>query len=288
MKQAFPNLLKFAGALALTAVIFFLMMPEKEIKDEVLNSSLEFLGNKLLAMTPNEQRGDVEKDFEALREKTLEGKVSDEHLETFAVTVLNAEAEGKHLEPKQIDSLLAAMRHGEARQRANEEKLRKLGERVQAYRRFEDHWKKMIPPRAPAMPEARFHRPLYRIAPNFVVQIDSSAIAELAAVKAEEFAMHLPPAVAVEIPEVHHIFEEITRTVPNLDIEIGEIKMHIQIADSMKKVIVRQKKEHWRMADSLRQVMDLNRLRELRMAPPPGPPPPPPPETKPEKHRKPE
>jgi hypothetical protein len=275
MKQALPNLLKFIGVLALATLIYFLILPDKEFKDEALNASLEFLGKKLLAMTPKEQQTNVEKEFDKVREQTLEGKVSDEHLENFAVAVLNAEAEGRHLEQNQIDSLLNSMQTAEAKRRTDERRLRALGERLQTYQRFEYRWKQMMPEADSEIRHVPPPRPLYRIERNFVVQIDTAAIAEVIAAHAGEVAAAVTPAITVSTPAVGGILQELSRELPDLQIELGQVKTHIQMADSLKKI-------HFHMADSLRKVALKNKAEQRRMMRLPVPPAPPE-ETRPEK-----
>jgi hypothetical protein len=145
MKQAFPNLLKIIGALALTTAIFFLLSPEEKIDDTVLNASMEFLGSKLLAMVPQDQKPHVQKEFEAFREQTQKGEVSDKHFEGVAIAILNAEAEGRQLERHEIDSLLTSIRQAETAKAEDEAKRREeliaLSERVQAFQEFEHQWK---------------------------------------------------------------------------------------------------------------------------------------------------
>jgi hypothetical protein len=95
MKELVPVLLKTLGVLLVSAFILFLFYPKDRLKDQVVNTALEVLGNKLLAMVPQEKEREVQQEFEAMRAQALEGKVDEKHLEDFVAVVLNAEAEGK-------------------------------------------------------------------------------------------------------------------------------------------------------------------------------------------------
>lgn len=291
MKQALPNLVKLLGALAITTVVFFLVLPEAKVNDEVFNASLEFLGNKLLAMAPKEQKTQVQEAFNEFYEQARDGKVSDKRVEAVAVTILNAEAEGRHLEEKQIDSLLTALRATEAKQRANERNLRALGERLQAYRHFEERWKRMMP-ESPTALHAVPERPMFRVAPNVVVEIDSAALAKVAAEHAEHFAAEFPSAIAVAGPDVNIIFKELSRELPALKVEMRKLEWNQQNADSLKKIMYRyqyqveqQKRQNEiqrQMTDSLRAATQRLMIEQQPVMPPP-PPPLPPAKAKPEK-----
>jgi hypothetical protein len=294
MKQALPKLAKLLGALAITTAVFFLVLPEAEVNDEVFNTSLEFLGNKLLAMAPQEQQPQVQEAFNKFYEQARDGNVSEERVEAVAVTILNAEAEGKPLEEKQIDSLLAALRVTEAKQRANEEKLRALGERLQAYRHFEERWNRMMPEN-PTVPHALPPRPLFRVAPKVVVEIDSAALAKVASEHAEHFATEFPSAVAVTGPDVNIIFKELSRELPALKVEMRKLEWHQQNPDSLKKIMyryqyqveqqIRRSEFHRQMTDSLKDATRRLMIEQHRMMPPP---PPPPKKPTPEKQKRPE
>jgi len=250
MKEAFPSLLKFLGALAITAAIFFALSPDDAIDDAVLNRSMEFLGARLLAMVPEEQKPHIEKEFDDFREQTRDGKVSDEHVEGIAMAIFNAEAEGKKLHPEQIDSLFAAVENAaeEIESKAERRKeLIALGERMQDFAKFEKEWKKMVP--LPPLPDSAVHpaiahRPFYRIKHDFVVEVDSAAIAEIAAEQAGAFADKAVRAIVVEPVEVHQALKELARELPALKIEMGRMKWQIHLADSIRKAIEKKQYEY--------------------------------------------
>jgi hypothetical protein len=257
MRQAFPNILKFAGALIVTTVIFFLLSPEEKIDDQVVNASMEFLGSKLLAMVPQDQKPQVEKEFELFREQARNGKVSDEQFEGVAVAILNAEAEGRQFQLNEVDSMLASIKHAEAVRAEDEVKRREeliaMSERVQAFQEFEHHWKKIMPPPPPdsAGPLVIPPRPIYHISSNFVVEIDTAAITEIAVTHAEHFAEQAPKVLVMPPREV---FRELARELPALKFEMRKLKRQTQIADSVQRAFVWSSEHQQQMRQAMVQV----------------------------------
>jgi hypothetical protein len=257
MRQAFPNILKLAGALIVTTAIFFLLSPEEKIDNEVLNASMEFLGSKLLAMVPQDQKSQVEKEFESFSEQTRNGKVSNEQFEEVAVAILNAEAEGRQLRRYEVDSMLASIKQAEAARIKNKDRRREdliaMSERVQAFQEFEHHWKKIMPPPPPdsaghpAMPPP----PIYRISRNFVVEIDTAAITEIAVAHAEHFAERAPKVLVMPPQEV---FRELARELPALKFEMRKHKWQAHLADSVRRALERNPEYQWHMRQATVQV----------------------------------
>lgn len=228
MKEILPNLLKALGVALVSAFILFLFYPKDRIKDQVLNTALEVLGNKLLAMVPKENEQEVRKEFEAVRTQALEGRVNEEHFEQFVTVVLNAEAEGRPLPPEKIDSSLAALRRWEFRREKEAKSLQQWAERMHAFEKFQTHWQQAMadsgwaPPRHAPPPR----RPLYRIGPNFVVKIDTAALAEMAiarrhALMAESLAVvysrRPPPPLP---PHMEKMIKELDESSKNLPLKI--------------------------------------------------------------------
>jgi len=250
MKDTLPTLLKFIGALAVTTAIFFALSPNDNFDDAVINRSMEFLGSKLLAMVPEEQKKHVQREFDDFSEKAMDGKVSDERFKDVAVMILNAEAEGKKLDRSQVDSLMASIREAErAKAEAEMEKeenqaqrredLIAFSESVEDFAKFEKEWQRMVPlpPMADSTLPSLPRRPLYHVNHNFEVEVDSAAIVEIAAEHAEAFAANAPHAIVVHPGEVNHSLRTLSRELPRLKIEMRRMQVHRQIADSMRRVV---------------------------------------------------
>jgi hypothetical protein len=286
MKDTFPTLLKFVGALAVTAAIFFALQPDDKLKDDVVNRSMEFLGTKLLAMVPEEQQHHVQQEFDDFSQQARDGKVSNEHVKDVTVRILNAQAEGNKLNTAQVDSILASIREAEiakteaaVEKEENEVKRREeliaFSESVQDFAKFEKEWQRMVPLPPPAdstlPPPPR--RPLYRVNHNFVVEIDTAAIAAFAVEHAEAFAANAPRAIVVHPAEVKHSLRALSRELPRLKIEMRRMQMHLQIADSVQKAIASNPELHsWTMAwstqmsDSLKRSFKEMRQQEIQRA----------------------
>jgi hypothetical protein len=285
MKDTFPTLLKFVGALAVTAAIFFALQPDDKLKDDVINRSMEFLGTKLLAMVPEEQQRHVQQEFDDFSQQARDGKVSKEHVKDVTVMILNAQAEGKKLNTAQVDSLRALIREAEimkaeaaVEKEKNEMKRREdliaFSESVQDFAKFEKEWQRMVPlpPVDSTLPPPP-RRPLYRVNHNFVVEIDTAAIAEIAVAHAQAFAVKSPRAIVVHPGEIKHSLHALSRELPRLKIEMRRMQMHLQMADSMQKAMAGNPDFHsWSMAwstqmtDSMKQSFKEMRQQQIQQS----------------------
>ncbi|MCG3118485.1 MAG: hypothetical protein ALAOOOJD_00698 [bacterium] len=252
MKEALPKLFKFIGALAVTVAIYFALSPDDSVNDKVLNQAMEFLGTKLLAMVPEDQKHQVEKEFGKFQEQARGGKISDEQFKDVAVAIINAEAEGRQFNQEQIDSLLAVL--DEKRSNLEEKKVESeeseiqrredliaFSSHVQDFEKFEKEWNKKIPlppvvDSAVPPPTAHFpRRPLYRVNTDFVVEVDSLAVAALAEEHAQAFVgSEAPRAVVVRRIEVDRALRDLSRELPRLKIEMRRLQMHLQMPDSLR------------------------------------------------------
>lgn len=292
MKEALPNLFKFIGALAVTVAIYFALSPDDNVNDKVLNQAMEFLGTKLLAMVPEDQKHQVEKEFDRFQEQARGGKISDEHFKDVAVAIINAEAEGRQFKREQIDSLLAALdeeksnlEKRKAEREENEMKRREgliaFSSHVQDFEKFEKEWNKKIPlppvvDSAVPPPSAHFpRRPLYRVNTDFVVEVDSFAVAALAEEHAQAFfSSETPRAVVVHRLEVDRALRDLSRELPRLKIEMRRLQMHLQMPDSLREALengpqiaaVWSKEWNTQMSDSLKRAMNELRQQQMRQS----------------------
>lgn len=245
MNNFFTNLFKALGVLALSALIFFLFEPKKEIKDQAVNLALEFLGNRLLAMAPQEQQREVETRFETVRERVARGEINDEQLENFTAFVVNAE---EPLDIAQIDSSLASLSESEAAIQAEEKRLaqkeRRLEEwaqRMHQFEQFEKRWQTLLPDSLTPREGHPRHRPprFYRLSKEFVVQIDSAALAHAVgfatatathdSLRVTAFADHFPPP-----PHFKTIMRRLEGDLGGLRVELRSGEFARQWADSVR------------------------------------------------------
>jgi len=238
-KNILPTLLRAMGVILVSAFILFLFYPKERLKNQVVNTALEVLGNKLLAMVPKERERDVQREFDAVRQQALEGKVNEDHLEQFVTVVLNAEAEGKPLPPEKIDSSLAVLRRTEMKRMRNEKRLQQLAERMHAFEKFQTRWEHAFSDSqfAPMLaPHPR--RPIYRVGPDFVVKIDTAALAQVvnAGKRGHAAAESMVTVIAPRPPLPPHVelmLKELHRVSPELSIEF-EHQLLVQKPDSFR------------------------------------------------------
>lgn len=279
MNQILNNILKTIGVLVLSAAIYLMFEPKEEVKNQAVNLALEFLGKKLLAMVPEGHEQEIENRFEAVREQALKGEINDERLQEFTTIVLNAQAEGQPLELAKIDSALVALHETEAlvaadnaRQLTEERRLAEWAQRMHEFERFEKRWQTLVPDSnvSHAVHELRRVRPLYRLSKQFVVQIDSAALANAIGFAYAFSSDSLPPhAIAGHVPPPPHV-----RTIiRQLEGEQRELRVELHAG---------MFEEQMRRADSLRaRAQEIARERRSIMsaAPPQTPMPPTPAKT---------
>ncbi len=285
MNQIFTNILKAIGVLVLSAAIFFMFEPKEEVKNQAVNLALEFLGKRLLAMVPEGHEHEIETRFNAVREQALKGEINDEQLQDFTTIVLNAQAEGQPLPIAEIDSALAALHQSEAqvavvdeaRQKEEEQRLEQWAQRMQEFERFEKRWHTIVPDSnlAQTVREVRRVRPLYRLSKQFVVQIDSAALASAVgfAFALSEDSLSLRAMAGHPPPPPH--FRTLIR---KLEGEHGKLRVEVHSGDF-------EQQRRW--ADSLRVHAEklAREHREMLGAVPPHVPAPPMPERQPPPRR---
>jgi hypothetical protein len=239
MKNIVPRVFKLGMVAVISAGIFFLLSSDDKLQDQAVASSLNFLGNKLLAMVPQDESKHVHERYKMLEEEALQGKVDPEVLQDFAVTVLNAEAEGKKLPPRQIDSLIAAVRRSKV-MHIETRRMERLASRLKEFEAFQYQFHELHPVIA-ATSDSSINPPVYRLSPQFTIRIDSARLAmgSLASIPptpsfSESTIVNLvaPPGAPEEkAMAIRKLSEEMR----DLKIEIGRIELDVQFADSMKK-----------------------------------------------------
>jgi hypothetical protein len=237
MKRIIPNFFKLVAIAGVSAGIFFLVSSDEEMQDVALANSMEFLGKKLLAMTPHEDGDHVQEQFKLLEQEAIEGKVDPRELQSFAVTVLNLEAEGKKLRADKLATLIAEARRSKTAH-FDQERMRRLAAQLHQYEQFEQKLKLIAPP-APHPTNSEVQVPHYRISPQFTIQIDTMRL-----VFAKTPAIPVPPiadttTVKVFVPPKGILartkaLAELSNELRDLKIEFGRIQMDIDMQDSLK------------------------------------------------------
>ncbi len=238
MKQIIPNFFKLVAIAGVSAGIFFLVSSDDELQDAALSNSMSFLGKKLLAMTPNEGGEHVQEQFKLLEQEAIEGKVDPRELQSFAVTVLNLEAEGKKLEAEKISALIAEARRSKTAH-FDQERMHRLAAQLHQYEEFQQRLKVIAPPSTPHPADSAMQIPHYRISPQFTIQIDTMRF-----VFGKTLAIPVPPITDPEIVKVvvppkdilarTKALAELSNELRDLKIEFGRIQVDIDMQDSLK------------------------------------------------------
>jgi len=237
MKQIIPNFFKLVAIAGVSAGIFFLVSSDEETQDAALTSSMSFLGTKLLAMTSHEGGEHVQEQFKLLEQEAMEGKVDPRELQSFAVTVLNLEAEGKKLEADKISALIAEARRSKTAH-FDQERMHRLAAQLHQYEEFQQRLK-VIAPAAPHPTDSEMQIPHYRISPQFTIQIDTMRF-----VFAKTPVIPVPPRADTTIVKVFvppkdilartKALAELSKELRDLKIEFGRIQLDIDMTDSLK------------------------------------------------------
>ena len=97
----------FVVTLILTAAIFWLLFMDKESKSDALDYTLGLLGEKLVAMIPDESgRKPVEERFANFVKQAKEQKVSPEQVEHVAANILNLSNAKTKLTSEQAEAVM--------------------------------------------------------------------------------------------------------------------------------------------------------------------------------------
>ncbi len=247
MKNIVPRVLKLGMVAAISAGIFFLLSSDDKLQDQAVASSLNFLGNKLLAMVPQDEDKQIHERYKMLEEEALEGKVDPEVLQDFAVTVLNAEAEGRKLSPHKIDSLITSVRRSKV-MHVETRRMERLASRLKEFEAFQYQFHELHPVIAAAS-DSLVGPPMYKLSPQFTIRIDSARLAmgSLASIPAmpsfsdSTIVKIVVPPVAPE--EKAMAIRKLSEEMRDLKIEFGRIEFDVQFADSMKKHVEKIKRQ---------------------------------------------
>lgn len=253
MKQIIPNFFKLVAIAGVSAGIFFLVSSDEKTQDAALTNSMSFLGKKLLAMTSHDEGEQVQEQFKLLEQDAIKGKVDPRELQSFAVTVLNLEAEGKKLEADKISALIAEARRSKTAH-FDQERMNRLTAQLHQYEEFEQRLK-LIAPAAPHPADAAMQIPHYRISPQFTIQIDTMRF-----VFAKTPVIPVPPTPDAPVVKVlvqpddivarTKALAELSRELRDLKIEFGRIQMNVDLADSVRAMQYEFRQDTEEAADS--------------------------------------
>ena len=99
----------FIGSFVLlvSAGIYYFLGNDKSMQDDILRTTLETLGNEVLAMAPEGQSKTVlEQKFRDFMNKVGNNELSEKQIQTTAASILNLKMEGKQTTPEVIQAVL--------------------------------------------------------------------------------------------------------------------------------------------------------------------------------------
>ncbi|MFQ5603372.1 MAG: hypothetical protein ACE5HS_08905 [bacterium] len=97
----------FFSVLIIAAGIYLAFYAEKEVQQNVLEYSLNLMGEKLLAMVPEgEGKDKLSEMYEGFKQRAVEGELAPEQIETVAANILNVSNSDSSLTPEQAEAVL--------------------------------------------------------------------------------------------------------------------------------------------------------------------------------------
>ncbi len=107
MGKALKNIGFFLVTVAITAVIFWLVFLDKESKGDVLEYSLNLLGDKLMAMVPeNSDKSSVKNLYDSFVKQAAAKEIAPEQVEYVAANIFNLSNLDTMLTPEQVQAVL--------------------------------------------------------------------------------------------------------------------------------------------------------------------------------------
>ncbi|HPG40451.1 MAG TPA: hypothetical protein PLP19_05070 [bacterium] len=101
--KVIKNILVGFLVLILSAAIFFIMVKDQQVKDNILSSSLQMFGDDLLAMVPeSEQKEVLRQKIDDFMVKADRNQVAPEEIEQVAADILNLTVQDTLLPPEEV------------------------------------------------------------------------------------------------------------------------------------------------------------------------------------------
>lgn len=108
MGKILRNMGLFLIVIIITAIVFFIVVKNKQVKRDVLEYSLDLLGTKLFSMVPEgADKKALEEKYNAFMQKAVKREVSPEQIEVVAANILNVSNIDTTLTPQQAEAVLS-------------------------------------------------------------------------------------------------------------------------------------------------------------------------------------
>lgn len=107
MWEVFRKIGPLLLVLIISAIIYLVFYAEKEVRQDVLEYSLNLMGNKLLAMVPDGVgKNKLNELYEGFKQKAKQGNLAPEQIENVAANILNVSNTETSLTPQQAEGVL--------------------------------------------------------------------------------------------------------------------------------------------------------------------------------------
>ncbi len=109
MWEAFRKIGFFLAVLIISAGIYFVFYADEDVQQDVLEYSLNLMGDKLLAMVPEgSEKIKLTQLYNGFKERAIQGNVAPEQIEHVAANILNVSNSETSLTPQQAEGIFRA------------------------------------------------------------------------------------------------------------------------------------------------------------------------------------
>ncbi len=148
--EFFKKLFVGAFVLLVSAAIFYFFINDEKMKDDILRTTLETLGNEVLALAPDsESKSRLEKQFNDFLSKVGNNELSEAQIQTTAASILNLKMEPEQATPEIIEAVLevhidsASIKPGSEFERPESLNRKKLAGQIKQMMQFQEEMAKM-------------------------------------------------------------------------------------------------------------------------------------------------
>ncbi len=107
MRERFRKIGFVLAALVISAAVYLTFYAEEEVKQNVLEYSLDLMGEKLLALVPDgTEKNKLNELYQSFKERATKGNVAPQQIESMAANILNTSNAETELTPQQAEGIL--------------------------------------------------------------------------------------------------------------------------------------------------------------------------------------
>jgi len=107
MRESFRKIGFVLAALVISVAVYLTFYAEEEVKQSVLEYSLDLMGEKLLGLVPEgTEKNRLNELYQGFKERATKGDVASQQIETMAANILNTSNTETELTPQQAEGIL--------------------------------------------------------------------------------------------------------------------------------------------------------------------------------------